>query len=172
MVDFSRAIEAGTLNFYSDASAAKELGFGAIFNNKWLYAKWELGYISKFEPSIDYLELFALVCAILSWEDKKELQHSRVVVFSDNSATVAMINSMSSSCRNCMYLLRLLTLNNLIHNRRVFAKHVWGILNDLPDALSRLQFKRFWHLAPKSMDKEPSEISAMVWPASHIWQTS
>ena len=167
MVDLQQITSAKKLNFYSDASANNNLGFGAVFDNCWLYARWEDGYIEKNKPSIEYLELFALSVAIITWGDK--IKNQRIAVFCDNIAVVHMINNGTSSCKNCMYLLRLVTLDNMINNRGVFAIYVKSADNFLADALSRLQFNRFSRLVPKSMNKYPHEISPIVWPASCIW---
>ena len=156
------------LNFFSDASANENLGFGAVFNEKWLFSQWEENFIKVKQPSIEYLELVGVVAAVLMWGSS--LKNMHVIVLCDNTAVVAMVNSMTSSCKNCMYLLRLLTLNNLVHNRRVFTKHVAGIHNNLSDALSRLQFEHFWRLAPKGMSSEPSRVTPLIWPVSAIWQ--
>ena len=168
MIDLHVFETSEQLNFASDASANSKLGFGAVYGYKWLFAQWEPQFIKLNSPSIEYLELVGLVAAVLTWGES--LKNRRIVVFTDNMSVVGMVNAMSSSCKNCMYLLRLLTLNNLIHNRRVFAKFVRGIDNDLPDALSRLQFDRFWRLAPPGMEKTPSQISPLIWPISAIWQ--
>ena len=168
MIDVNHSTFVHQINFASDASANSTLGFGAIFKEKWIFSQWEKGYIASKRPSIEYLELFALCATILTWGH--ELANQRVIVQCDNSSVVSMINVMSSSCRKCMFLLRLLTLNNMIFNRRVFAQHLRGLDNKLPDALSRLQFKRFWSLAPPYMNKKPCLISPMMWPASKLWQ--
>ena len=68
-----------------------------------------------------------------------------------------------------MYLIRLLTLNNLVNNRRILARHLFAAQNDLVDALSQLQLKRFRKLAPY-MANEPTPTSPLVWPALQIWQ--
>ena len=167
IVDLNTVLLANQLNFYSDASASPNLGFGAIFDNQWLFSQWEPGYIDTYHPTIEYLELYALCAAILTlgWQ----LKNSRIIVFCDNIAVVHMINKATSSCKNCMNLIRLLTLSGLIDNRRVFARHVHGVNNELADSLSRLQFDRFWNLAPPSMSPNPSSINSQVWPASKIW---
>ena len=68
MTDFQQNTYSSTqLNFYSDASINFSLGFGDIFGNRWIFAQWERGYIQKFNLSIEYLELFALKAAILTW---------------------------------------------------------------------------------------------------------
>ena len=168
MIDLQLTYSAEVLNFYSDASANPRLGFGAIFENRWIWAQWEEFFVSKAKPSIEYLELVGVVAAMLTWGHL--LRNKRVIVFCDNSSVVGMINNMTSSCKNCMYLLHLLTLNNIISNRITFARHVLGIHNNLSDALSRLQFDRFWRLALGTMEPQPWNISPLVWPISKIWQ--
>ena len=122
MIDLEAAtVMAKQLNFSSDASANVSLGMGGVYNDHWLFAKWEPGFIKNYSPSIGYLELFALVASVLTWGH--ELCNLRMIIFCDNSAVMSMVNNLTSSCQNCMYLLCLLTLNNLINNRRVFVQH-------------------------------------------------
>ena len=169
MIDVNNKAQTATqLDFYSDASANERLGFGAVFNNQWLHAQWENNFIKEKQPSIGYLELVGVISAVLTWG--YQLKDRRVLVYCDNISAVAMINSMTSSCKNCMYLLRLLALNNMVNNRRVFARHVRGIHNNLSDALSRLQFDHFWRLAGPRMAPHPTTISPLVWPISRHWQ--
>ena len=129
--------------------------------------QWEVRYIKEYNLTIEYLELFAMVAALLTWGD--ELKHRRISLFCDNKPVVGMLNKLSSSCHNCLQLLRILTLNNLINDRRVFAVYVRSADNDLADSLSHLQFKHFWSLAPRTMDKNPSAISSLVRPTSRVW---
>ena len=168
MVDLNRFSSSVDLQFTTDASVNPKFGIGAIFGHRWLFTQWEPGFIKKYKPSIKYLELYGVIAAILSWLN--ELKNIRMLLHCDNSAVVGMLNSLASSCKNCMYLLRLLTLNNLVHNRRVFTLHISSEDNFLSDSLSRLQFKRFWKLAPKGMNRQPSIISPLIWPVSKIWQ--
>ena len=169
MVDFDRKGFTGhELSFYLDASANPNLGFGAVHNDYWLYGQWELGYIRKYNPSIEYLELFALTAALLTWGDL--LRNMQIIIFCDNEAVVQMVNSQTSSCKNCMYLIWLLILNNLVNNQKVSVRHVRSENNELSDALSHLQFKRFWRLVQGTMHPHPSMISQLVWPVLCIWQ--
>ena len=167
MVDVNQTFLVKDLFFYSDASAAETLGMGAVYNKHWLYTQWETDFIKLCKPSIEYLELYALTAGLLTWGHL--LMNQRILVYCDNSAVVSMINNTMSSCKNCMYLLRLIVLNNLIYNRRVFAQHVKTQDNFLANSLSHLQFKRFWNLAPTGMDRNPSEISPLIWPLTKIW---
>ena len=71
MVNFDKTVFTGQqLNFYSDASTNEMLGFNAIFEDEWLYSRREPGYICRYKPSIEYLELYALTTAVLTWRNK------------------------------------------------------------------------------------------------------
>ena len=108
-VDLDNVVTSTSLNFYSDASANADLGYGVIFNSLWTFNQWEPRYIREFNPSIEYLELFALTAGILTWGHM--LKNTRIAVYCDNSAVVDMVNQTTSSCKNCMYLIRLLVLS-------------------------------------------------------------
>ena len=117
MVDLLGQLETSEdIRFYSDASASENLGFGAILKKKWIHADWNTQFIKMHRPSIEYLELFALCAGVMTWQNEDQLRDCRIAIFCDNMAVVHMINNMSSSCKQCMYLLRMLTLNNLRYN--------------------------------------------------------
>ena len=81
-----------------------------------------------------------------------------------------MINNNSSSCRNCMALLRLVVLQGMVHNMCIFAKHVGTKDNGIADSLSRLDFVRFNKLkAKRCMEEYPTEIPHIMWPIEKIW---
>ena len=169
MVDLSEVVMAKDISFTSDASAAEHLGFGCLLQDKWIFAKWEPGYIKLFNPSIEYLELYALCAGLLTWEDHPALNNCRIVVFCDNQAVVHMVNNTTSSCPNCMFLLRILMLNGLRHNRRVFARYISTKDNFLSDALSRQKISLFKKQAPWAR-RYPDAVHPDLWPASKIWQ--
>ena len=110
MIDLSKTVNTQQLRFTSDASANAEYGIGATFENRWLFGQWEPGYIKNNEPSIEYLELLGVTAALLTWGHL--IKNKRVEIFYNNMAVVCMINNYASSCSNCMYLLRIITLNN------------------------------------------------------------
>ena len=70
MVDFSDNRKSEVLNFYSDASANPELGVGAVFKTHWLFTQWESGFIKAMNPSIEYLELYGVAAALLTWSQQ------------------------------------------------------------------------------------------------------
>ena len=167
MLDLERWVDVWEVGFYSDASANKLLGFGAVCGTAWTFGQWEPGFIEQCKPSIEYLELFAFTTALLTWGDK--LQNTKILIHCDNSSVVSMLNNISSSCKNCMYLLRLVVFNNLVNNRRIIARHVRSENNGPSDALSRLQFKRFWRLMPWNTDRYLTAVSPLLWPVTKIW---
>ena len=161
------------LSFSSDATANKTLGFGSIYNSSWLYGQWELEFMNLNEKyiSIEFLELYALCVGIFTWGHM--LQNRRVIVFCDNEAVVAMINSTSSSCKLCMTLIRKLTLKSLTWNVRVFSRHITGKNNFLSDSLSCLKIDLFRKQA-KDIDRKielfPTRPSLELWPLSVYWK--
>ena len=65
-IDIRGLITADDVKLYSDSSVNEELGFGGLFkDSEYFWGRWEYGYIQKYQPSIEYLELFA-VCVGLN----------------------------------------------------------------------------------------------------------
>lgn len=127
------------------------------------------GTLFKPESPAEFLELFALCAGIFTWSE--HLAGTRIVVFCDNISVVYMVNNLTSSCIQCMKLIRFLTLDNLKNDRRVFVRHVWGKNNQLSDALSRQDLNRFFRLAPSTMNLFPDKVSNQLWPLSKILDT-
>ena len=152
--------------FCSDASASSELGYGCIYQTKWISGIWESEFIREEKPSIEYLELFALCAGLFTWESL--LTDCRIIIFCDNISVCHMLNKLTSSCKNCMVLIRMLTLNGLRFNRRVKAKYISSKANFLADSLSRNQMKRFRRLGPQ-MNEIPDIIHPDLWPMSKLW---
>ena len=152
--------------FYSDASAGVKLGYGCLLNTSWIRGDWGEDFMKRCEPSIEYLELFALVAGLLTWSH--QLQNCHIIIFCDNQSVCAMVNNLTSSCKNCMVLLRMLTLDGLKANRRVHVNYISTWKNELADALSRNQMSRFCRLGPH-MNQHPSKIAEQLWPIENIW---
>ena len=168
MLDVSQHCTSNQISFYSDASHAIRLGFGCTLDKQWLFGQWLEGFISQQEPSIEFLELFALTAGVLTWENHLSLTNTRVTVFCDNMSVVHMINNISSSCFRCMKLIRLLVLNGLQFNCRLSARFISTKNNSIADALSHLQFDRFRKLAPNK-DLALCEIDERIWPIYKVW---
>ena len=160
-VDRDMFITSTEISFYTDALG--KIGYGGFFDGQWIFGVWNKRFLDVAKPSIGFLEIFALVAGVLTWGDL--LVNTRVVIFCDNQSVLEMVNNTTSSCKNCMYLLRLLVLNNLRFNRRISVKYVKSADNILADSLSRLKFD----IAPKNTRMQPDEIPEELWPIEKFW---
>ena len=165
LIDFLKVLTADTLDFYTDASG--ELGFGCVFDKEWTFGKWNPDFIEKARPSIEYLGLFAVAVAILLWAEK--LANRQVIIYCDNQSVVEMINKSVSSCRNCMVLIRFITLASIRANVRFFADYVRSVDNIRADALSRGQLSRIWRHAKARTKPVPTPIPGELWPMEKLW---
>ena len=155
------------LDMYSDASGNYSLGFGAYCGPEWTFGQWNLEFCQTVKPSIEYLELFAVLVGVLNWI--KLFKNKRIILFCDNEAVVHMINNSLSNCKNCMVLMRILVAESLCCNVRIFARHIKTKDNGKADALSRLNFEKFWRLAAGTMNDLPTGIPGEIWPMEKLW---
>ena len=169
-LDINRADAAKEINFYTDASANPELGCGGISDKNWFILQWDDEFIKQYKPSINYLELYAVCIGIINWIPK--FKNNYVTIFCDNLSVVQMMNNNSSSCRNCMILIRIIVLWSLTHNVQVHVKHVPGKLNKFADSLSRLRYDEFRRHAKKTdtrFNNTPDTVPSIIWPMQKIW---
>ena len=156
---------ADEIDMYSDASG--KIGMGALCGSSWMYQLWDPVFISKYKPSIEYLELYGVTAAVLTWIHR--FRNKRIILFCDNKSVVDMINITSTSCKNCMVLIRLIVLKGLIENVRIFARHVAGTDNGLADSLSRNRitfFKVSCAKLGKEIDENQTQVPEAIWPIS------
>lgn len=170
-VDFSVELLADELNWYTDSSKNPKFGFGCYFNGQYAYAMWndsEKNFIEKYDPSINFLELYGIVVSIELWCHK--VKNRRVIIFSDNESAVHMVNNSSSTCKSCMRLIRILTLTSLKNNTCFFLRHVPRKFNIISDSLSRNNLSRFHKFAPReTLAAQPEKLPATVWPLRRDW---
>ena len=155
------------VDMYSDASRHFEKGFGAYCGKHWCYGQWDTTFTEANKPSIQYLELFGVAVAVTNWLHL--FKNKRIYLFCDNQSVIKMINNSSARCKNCMVLIRMITLHSLQNNTRVFAKYVPTLKNDKADALSRLDLARFWRMGGHAMNSLPSKIHPELWPMDKVW---
>ena len=171
-IDFSQVLSAKLLDWYTDASGV--IGCGGVCQGmRWFQMEWPAKFIVHFCPSIEYLELYAVTVSMLLWV--RLYCNSRICIFCDNESVVKMLNNNTSSCHNCMILIRLIVLECLTWNIRLFAKHVRTKMNGLADSLSRFQNKRFRKLAleqGKIFSDVSCEIPKELLPMERIWLKS
>ena len=94
MIDLNMFQTSKQIAFFTDASAAISLGFGCMYDSKWMYRQWENDFIQNYKPSIEFLELYALVVGLLTWETY--FTNCKIVIHCDNMAVVNMVNNLSS----------------------------------------------------------------------------
>ena len=157
-MDFSQFIVADEIDMYSDASG--KLGMGAICGSRWMYQMWPREFLERCKPSIEYLELYAVKAAVLAWI--QQFKNRRIILFCDNKSVVDMINITSTSCKNCMVLIRIIVLKGLMDNVRIFAKHVKGISNGLADSLSRNKIDSFHQMCKQEAQGLYAELFSYV----------
>ena len=153
---------------YSDASGSFLKGYGAWCQHSYLYGQWDLDFMRKHRPSIEFLELYALTAGILAWIHR--FQNMRVTLFCDNKSVRDMVNSSSSKCKNCMLLIRLVVMKCLVNNVHIRIKYVESKKNDFANALSRLEWGKIEKLKHKfNIDDKPTIISNDLWPMNKVW---
>ena len=89
------------IDLYSDASRNFELGFGMYCGTEWIFGQWNCRFMEIHQPSIEFLELFAVTVGILKWI--KLYKNWKITLFCDNESVVWMINNTSSKCKRCMF---------------------------------------------------------------------
>ena len=167
--DFSSFLVADEIDMYSDASG--RIGLGAICGSSWMHKNWSEEFINNQKPSIEYLELFAVTDAVLAWIHKFKIR--RIILFCDYRSVVDMINYTTSSCKNCMVLIRIIVLKGLLENVRIFARHVEGKFNGFADSLSRNKIEVLKKLCGESdrvMKVEAEPVPEQIWPVQRIWK--
>ena len=164
-VDLAITRDVEVIQFYTDA--AMTVGYGCFFAGRCIHGRWPVGFIEKHKPSIMYLELYALCVGIFAWQEL--LTNCRIAIYCDNTGVRDIVNDMSTGCRQSMVLIRMLTLNNLVFNRRLFVDYIKTDANVLADALSRENFPEFWKHAPVGTRKFPDITPAELDPISKLW---
>ena len=165
--DFDIAIKATEVNFYTDASRNFNLGAGGICYNAWFSLKWDPSFMEKAQPSIEYLELYAVLIGVLNWLHL--FANRRITIFCDNISVVYMINRNTTTCKHCLKLIRMLVLHSMICNVRVTANYVSSKNNRLADLLSRNKITEFKKLSGSS-DSNPTPIPENLWPMERVWE--
>ncbi|CAG2206565.1 unnamed protein product [Mytilus edulis] len=141
-------INASDFHLFTDASST--IGYGGYFRKRWFQGSWPDDFIRPDEESFSmaYLELYPIVISAILWGH--EWSTKRILFHCDNMSSVYIINKGRSKCNVIMNLVRRLTWCAAKFNFVVHAVHVPGKENNIADALSRYQMKRFRQLAPEA----------------------
>ena len=167
--NFKQTLDMVDVDLYTDASRNFSLGCAGVCTNQWFFVDWELQvkFLNKYQPSIEYLELYAATVGVVLWISK--FKNQKIYLFCDNQAVVNMINNTTSGCRNCMVLIRTIVLQGLKFNVLIKAKYVRSKQNCRADALSRKKFKLFHRLVNYKVDLQPCQIPHQLHPLSKLW---
>ena len=169
-IDFSSHLEAQTLDWYTDAVKALGKGFRGHHKQEWFCGIWNEDFLKQKNPSIEYLELYAVAVSVALW--LKNYKNSRIALFCDNESVVHMLNNQSSKCRNCMVLIRMITLQYLTSNVRLYAKHVRTHLNGRADALSRGKIQVFHNISRRlgtKVNESQTSVPDSLADIENIW---
>ncbi len=110
------------IGFYSDASGGRMKGWGAIYGSQWCQGKWDPQFLADHNPSIDWMELYALTVGIALWGH--EFAGKRILVRCDNTMAVAMVNNQTSTSPMAMGLIRILVHSQLKFKYVLKAHHI------------------------------------------------
>jgi len=143
-------------DFFAVDAAGEEAvdgGMGGFFGGRWFAVKWEevkRWKVQAFSPfrdeassHINYLELFVIYWALRKWGHL--LRGCKVVMWSDNEAARLMTGNLWGKA-TFIPLLKEILLLTVKHDVRLVMKRISTKANDLADALSRSQMKRFFEL--------------------------
>ena len=168
-MDFENCVELTTLEWCTDVAKALGKGFGGHFVSHWFVGQWSKELLTR-DPSIEFLELYTVAVSVLLWINM--MRNKRIQIFCDNQSVVHMINSQSSRHPYCMRLIRIITLECLIHNVRLYGKHLRTHLNGRADVLSRNKVDKFKQLSEsmgQQIDQEPMVIPLILRDIEKLW---
>ena len=125
---------------FTDASGS--IGFGGFFQGRWFQGHWSDIQNLPPNPLIAFKELLPTVIAAILWGD--DWQKRKLVFYSDNQATVHILNKKSSRCPFIMRLVRRLVIGATLGNFTFEGRHIADHTNSLADSLSpHLRFGTF-----------------------------
>jgi hypothetical protein len=110
------------------------MGFGACYGPRWLQAKYTPQWQELHITILEFYPIFVLVSIF-----GHLMKNSNILFHCDNSAVTAIINKQSSKDRTAMKIIRPLVLLLVKFNICLRSKHIPGVLNVLPDRISRFQ---------------------------------
>ena len=126
---------------FTDALANTDLGWGSFIpkTGQFSFGQWPKDWFLAFQPSIDCLELFAVLIMIFSL--RHQLQNQRVTVFTDNTPTKEAIWNRTSPSKQMMLMLRALVITAVHFNIHIIPRYVRGSENKFADLLSHFRWR-------------------------------
>jgi hypothetical protein len=159
-ITFFRAVQIADsiqINMVSDAS---KLGFGACYGKKWIQAAypetWHIYHIT-------ILELYPIFVLINMFGHL--MTNSNILFHCDNSAVTSIVNKQSSRDNTAMQIVRPLVLLLIKFNIHLRSRHIPGVMNILPDKISRFQVTPAL-LQHYGMEDHPTPIPNYLLPSN------
>lgn len=117
-------------------SDACVVGAGAFCAGDWTYVNWDIDLPKASKLHINYKEILAVLAGVNRWSHS--WTNSNVTIVTDSTVAKAIINR--GTCRNpfVMNKLRELFWLSVKYNFKIHAVHLPGVLNCIPDSISRL----------------------------------
>lgn len=128
--------------FYRDSSDvhvhvdACRTAAGSFCEGDWRYSIFSIDWPAVADMHINYKEVCAIVDAVQTWAPM--WANRKVVMHTDSSVAKAIINRGRSKNAYINQLLRAVCWQSVRYNFELRAIHIPGLLNSLPDTISRL----------------------------------
>ena len=142
------------MEVYTYVSANPDLGWGIYVQSHgyWSYRRWDKQLFKQYEPSIDFLEMYAIL--IFLDIKAKDLQNFHLQFFCDNQPMVDALTNKSSTSIQLMTIIRIITLLCLHNNICFNITHVRGKSNVHVDLLSCIKLDKFMQEVKNCRDLE------------------
>ena len=159
-VTFFRALQIAQSPLIHMVSDASKMGFGACYGKQWIQAEYPEEWQSY---HITILELYPIHVLINLFGHL--MKNSSILFHCDNSAVTAIINKQSSRNNIVMKIVRPLVLLLINHNIQLRSVHIPGVMNILPDKISRFQVTPSL-LQEYGMEPHPTPIPHQLLPVN------
>ena len=120
---------------------ASGTGCGFQFGGDWGYVNWELDFPQGTRLHINYKEVMSVLFATRRWGPN--WQDSKVLIGTDSMVAKSVLNK--GTCKNPLVhaAVQEIFWYSVMYNFTIESFHVPGIMNKVPDAISRLHSKSY-----------------------------
>nr|XP_033955088.1 uncharacterized protein LOC117458605 [Pseudochaenichthys georgianus] len=133
-------------------NTAPSIGIGGYYAGRWFSSTWPPEFTALNSQTLSLSsalhELYPIIIAAVLWGH--EWSRKAILIHTDNSTVVEILNKGRSRSLAIMQFLRRLTLISAQHQFILKAAHIPGHENGIADSLSRFQFQKFRNLAPEA----------------------
>ena len=149
-------------------------GAGGSFGKDWFYFNWSQDWPEAGTFHINEKEVFAVVLAAYRWAPF--WKNKKIIIYSDNTVTVAAINKGTSRNTSIMKSLRSLFWLSVAHNYHLTTKFIQGARNVAADSASRLHLPGhletlllFTDLSPLPLHMTPQTFNFLLHRYPYWW---